>query len=92
MVLTFLCAGAQEEEQLVLRPDPEEHKDEAVDHRDPGGEHQEDSREEQQQGGGREQGRVWVQPPDGQDGLLCKPFRALTSVGGFPRRLSDKSS
>ena len=75
MVLTFLCAGAQEEEQLVLRPDPEE-----------------DAREEQQQGGGGEQGRVWVQPPAGQDGLLCKPFRALTSVGGFPRRLSDKSS
>ena len=47
-------------------------------HRDPGGEHQEDPGEEQQQGGGGEQGRAWVQPPAGQDGLLRKPLRALT--------------
>ena len=46
-------------------------------HRDPGGEQQEDAKE-QQQGGGGEQSRAWVQPSAGQDGLLCKPLRALT--------------
>ena len=61
----------------MLGPDPEEHEDEAVEHRDPGGEQQEDAREEQQ-GGGGEQGRAWVQPPAGQDGLLRKPLCALT--------------